>query len=204
MTVPQASADARRRVPLAVGDVVLGALSVVGGVAVVIYAQSMPTVGGLPGPGLFPMIIGWFLVVLGATLAVKAVIAGRRGVAIWDAASRVPGGTAEQAQGDRGTDEGIAPVGNASETSSTVVPVSTAQGGHWSGAAVVLGGIVFYVLAAELLGFPITMFLVLAAVMLVLRSRVVAALLTAAGVTAALYAVFELLLLVQLPDGFLG
>lgn len=204
MTAPHAAPAGRRRAPVAVGDVVLGALSVVGGLAVVIYATGMPTVGGLPGPGLFPMIIGWFFVVLGAVLVLQTVVAARRGGAAPEAGGAAPQETEERATADHGTDEEAVATVQGPGSGSTAAPASTAQGGHWSSAAVVLGGIVFYVLAAELLGFPITMFLVLAAIMLVLRSRVVAAVLTAAGITAGLYAVFELLLLVQLPDGFLG
>lgn len=204
MTAQHAAPARRRRAPVAVGDVVLGALSVVGGLAVVLYARGMPTVGGLPGPGLFPMIIGWFFVVLGAVLVLQAVVAARRGGAAPEAGGAAPPGAQEQVVAGHETDEETAAAVQDPGSGSTAAPASTAQGGHWSSAAVVLGGIVFYVLAAELLGFPITMFLVLAAIMLVLRSRVVAAVLTAAGITAGLYAVFELLLLVQLPDGFLG
>ena len=203
MTAQHAAADARRHAPLAVGDVALGALSVVGGVAVVLHARGMPTMGeGLPGPGLFPMLIGWFFVVLGTALAVKAVVVARHG-----GAGPVAGGTAPAAGGateHRGTGEEPVPAAGEPDSGSTAASASTGRDGHWGNASVVLGGIVFYVLAAEFLGFPITMFLVLAAIMLVLRSRVAAALLTSAGITAGLYAIFELLLLVQLPDGFLG
>lgn len=202
MTQQHVTADRHRRAPVDVGDLVLGALSVVGGLAVVIYANGMPTVGGLPGPGLFPMIIGWFFVVLGAGLVLQTLLAARRGGAAPEAVGAAP--PAEEAAVDSGTEEDTAAAAEGPGSGSTAVPASTEQGGHWSNAVVVLGGIVFYVLAAEFLGFPLTMFLVLAAIMLVLRSRVVVALLTAAGITAGLYAVFELLLLVQLPDGFLG
>ena len=204
MTQQHVTADRHRRAPVDVGDLVLGALSVVGGLAVVIYANGMPTVGGLPGPGLFPMIIGWFFVVLGAGLVLQTLLAARRGGAAPEAGGTAPSGAEERAVVDHGTGEEAAAAVEAPAAGSTAAPASTEQGGHWSNAAVVLGGIVFYVLAAEFLGFPLTMFLVLAAIMLVLRSRVVVALLTAAGITAGLYAVFELLLLVQLPDGFLG
>ncbi|GAA1766242.1 tripartite tricarboxylate transporter TctB family protein [Kocuria aegyptia] len=199
----QAPADARRRAPLAVGDVVLGALSVVGGVAVVLYSRGMPTMGeALHGPGLFPMIIGWFLVVLGAALVVRAVVAGRRGVAVPTRNGSASPGGVEPAPGDRNV--AMEPEVDGPGAEPVAAPALAAQDGHWVNAAVVLGGIIFYVLAAGFLGFPLTMFLVLTAIMLVLRSRVVAALLTAAGITAGLYAVFELLLLVQLPNGFLG
>lgn len=203
MTAQHTAADARPRAPLVVGDVVLGVLSVVGGIAVVLYARGMPTLGeGLPGPGLFPTIIGWFFVLLGAALTAKAVVATRRGGAVSESDGIAP--AAGDAPTERGSADGPAPATGGPGSGSTAAPAPTAQGGHWGNAAVVLGGIVFYVLVAEVLGFAITMFLVLAAIMLVLRSRVVAALLTSACVTAALYAIFELLLLVQLPDGFLG
>jgi putative tricarboxylic transport membrane protein len=204
VTAQHATADSRRRAPVAVGDVVLGALCVLGGLAVVLYARGMPTVGGLPGPGLFPMIIGWFFVVLGTALVLQTVVAARRGGAAHEGDGIAAPAAEEPVVTDHETDEEAVAAVEGPGSGSTAAPASTAQGGHWSNAAVVLGGIVFYVLAAELLGFPITMFLVLAAIMLVLRSRVVAAVLTAAGITACLYAVFELLLLVQLPDGFLG
>lgn len=197
MTAQHTAADARPRASLVVGDVVLGALSVLGGIAVVLYARGMPTLGeGLPGPGLFPTIIGWFFALLGVALTAKAFVAARRGGAVPES-----DGTAPE---ERGSADDPAPATGEPGSGSTAAPVPTAQGGHWGNAAVVLGGIVFYVLVAEVLGFAITMFLVLAAIMLVLRSRVVAALLTSVCVTAALYAIFELLLLVQLPDGFLG
>lgn len=193
MTDPQAELDSAS--PSVLSDIILGSLSAVGGGAIALYSATMPTVAeGLPGPGLFPSIIGWFLVILGCTLTAKAMLRGRRERAA-PAHDGVP-------RGDR------APLTEAAASvpadSGAAVALGTAGEPRWTNAAVVLGGIVFYVLAAELLGFALTMFVVLASIMLVLRSRVTVAILTAVGITAALYVVFELVLLVQLPNGFLG
>lgn len=188
MTVPMTE-TAPRGAP-ATGDVVLGVLSLAAGIAVFLYASGMPTIAeGLPGPGLFPMIIGAFLAVLGAVLALKALLRRRAPgpAGLTDIGRPVP---ADSAAGIEAADSGPG--------------TGAGDGVPWQNAVVVLGGIAFYVAAADVLGFAITMFVVLAAIMLVLRSRVLVAVLTAAGITAALYLVFELVLMVQLPNGFAG
>jgi putative tricarboxylic transport membrane protein len=182
MTVPMTE-TAPRGAP-ATGDVVLGVLSLAAGIAVFLYASGMPTIAeGLPGPGLFPMIIGAFLAVLGAVLALKALLRRRAPgpAGLTDIGEPVP---ADSAAGIEAADSGPG--------------TGAGDGVPWQ------NGIAFYVAAADVLGFAITMFVVLAAIMLVLRSRVLVAVLTAAGITAALYLVFELVLMVQLPNGFAG
>ncbi|MFC7404177.1 tripartite tricarboxylate transporter TctB family protein [Georgenia alba] len=185
---PEHGADGRR--PIARSDLYVGAAAVVGGLAVIPYALSMPEYEGLPGPGLFPAIIGGFAVLFGLALVLKAVLEARRGRAAAAPQQEVP--AEEDATAPEQTEGAVR------------TTLATSERARWLNAGVVLGSIVFYLLVAETLGFLLTMFVILAAIMLVLRSRVVVALVTAACATALLYAVFELGLLVQLPDGLVG
>ena len=74
---------------------------------------------------------------------------------------------------------------------------------RWINGAILLGGILAYVLLAPVLGFPITMALLVIAIVRSLRASWLAAVLT--GVLASLgrWGLFEQVLLVQLPDGLI-
>lgn len=69
--------------------------------------------------------------------------------------------------------------------------------------AIAIGGIVFYILVSEWLGFIPTAFLMVAALMLRLRGHWVSSLAIAAAVTLAVHQIFYGLLLVPLPWGVL-
>jgi putative tricarboxylic transport membrane protein len=69
--------------------------------------------------------------------------------------------------------------------------------------ALVVGGLVFYILVSETLGFIPTAFLLVAAIMVRLRGRWLSSLVLSAAVTLVIYQVFANLLLVPLPLGIL-
>jgi putative tricarboxylic transport membrane protein len=71
-------------------------------------------------------------------------------------------------------------------------------------ALAVLGLVVAYLLLAETLGFPLTMGVLLFLLMWLLGARPLVAVLAAAVTTGFIFVVFEELLLVPLPEGFLG
>src|SRR5690625_7264257 len=61
------------------GNLVIGIASIVAGAVVIPYGASMTYVReGIPGPGLFPMIIGGMLIILGALVILMALILARR------------------------------------------------------------------------------------------------------------------------------
>src|SRR5699024_5740845 len=61
------------------GNLVIGIASIVAGAVVIPYGASMPYVReGIPGPGLFPMIIGGMLIILGALVILTALMSARR------------------------------------------------------------------------------------------------------------------------------
>jgi len=64
-----------------VDDAVLGAILVLFAGAVIAYAQSFPTLGGMEfGPALFPTVIGGGLALCGVALIVQSALRRRRGV----------------------------------------------------------------------------------------------------------------------------
>ena len=67
-----------------------------------------------------------------------------------------------------------------------------------------LGGIVFYIYLSEFLGFQITSFILLFGLMKWLRVSTPRSLVTACGVTLAIYVLFAKILLVALPWGLWG
>lgn len=180
------SEDARR--PVNRTDLVTGVLSVAVGVVVIPHGAGMPDIReGIPGPGLFPMMIGGFLVVLGATLILTTLLR-RRGPEVPDEPAQPP-----SAAGD-------APADGAELVSTD----AGAEGPRrWVNGAVVLAAVLFYAVAASTLGFLITMTVVVAAILLVLRTRWWVAVLTGVVTSLALWGLFEQALLVQLPDGLL-
>ena len=69
--------------------------------------------------------------------------------------------------------------------------------------ALALVGIVFYILAADMLGFVVTAFVLLAVLMLYLRTRVLTALLVSAATTLIVEYTFASLMRIPLPRGLL-
>ncbi len=195
MSVDDTRVTQESRPGLPLSDVIVGAAAVLGGIAVILYALTMPTIGdGKPGPGLFPGVVGGLAALFGLLLVVFAVVKWRRGTPVEAAAVPVASSPDEAPTPAEGADE-----------DAVVVDLELAQTKTraWVNALVVAGSIVFYVVAAPVLGFLVTMFVILLALMMTLGSKWVPALIIAVATTAALYALFELVLLVQLPDGFL-
>lgn len=177
---------------LDVGGLVTGIIAVAVGAAVIPYGAGMPDIReGIPGPGLFPMMIGGLAILFGLLLIASTVISARRRRAL-----------AEEVEAVTGEVPAVADA-SAPEDSGALVETGIGAVGarRWINGAVVFAAIVFYIVAAEPLGFPLTMFVVTAAIMLTLRAKVWVALVTGAGAAVGLWALFELGLLVQLPDG---
>ncbi|MGD8202076.1 tripartite tricarboxylate transporter TctB family protein [Ornithinimicrobium sp. W1679] len=182
------TAEGDRRPPPNRTDLVTGVASLVVGAVVIPYGAGMPDIReGIPGPGLFPMMIGGFLVLLGVALVLTTLL-GRRTASVPEAAS--PG----------------QPVAVGPPTTGPDV-VSTDAGAEgprrWVNGVVVLGAVLFYVAMAETLGFLLTMTVVVSAILLVLRTRWWVSVLTGVITSLALWGMFEQALLVQLPDGLL-
>ena len=75
---------------------------------------------------------------------------------------------------------------------------------HYLGAFVLsIAAVIFYIVAANTLGFLITSFILLSIMFLWLRRRILSSLCIAAGVTAVTYIIFFYLLSVPLPMGIL-
>lgn len=166
---------------------ITGLLSVALGVIVMIYAAGMPEIRpGIPGPGLFPTMIGGFMVLFGIPLAL---LSWFRGKPLVDEDTLLPSEHEESPTQTVGRTEGALASSNRS-------------------AALNAGGfivaIIFYIVAAEFLGFIITMALVTIGLMLLLQVKPLKAIVIGLATTFALWALFEKLLLVQLPNGFLG
>jgi putative tricarboxylic transport membrane protein len=170
------------------GDLVSGALAAAFGLAVLLYVQSFPQLpGGAPGPGLFPGIVGGLLLLLGLVLVFRAVRAARRETSGKEgAATEASDPDADPTQYESLLHESL--------------PARTA----WLNALSVTGAVIFYLLFADVLGFAVTMVLLLVGLMLRLGARPVLAVLASLGTTAFLYVVFEAVLLVPLPHGILG
>lgn len=193
-TPPPAEGPAVTSLPV---NLVIGAAAILLGAAVIPYGASMPYIReGIPGPGLFPMMIGGFLVLFGALVILTSLLARRR--------AKGGGGPPAEA--------GPVAVAAADEADSAAAPeagavMDTDIGSdgprRWINGAVLMGGIVFFVLAAEPLGFPLTMAILVFAIVFSLRARWWVALLTAVLSSVGLWAMFELGLMVQLPDGII-
>ena len=60
-------------------NLLIGVLSVLAGAVVIPYGASMPYIReGIPGPGLFPMMIGGLLILFGVLLPLSTWIGARR------------------------------------------------------------------------------------------------------------------------------
>ena len=215
------------------GNLVIGIASIVAGAVVIPYGASMPYVReGIPGPGLFPMIIGGMLIILGALVILTALMSARRdrihGQQLAAAEAQAPPGepgapsaetdgaatgTAAASDGadPRGDGPGAAVPASADDiTEEEVVThavmdtdIGSDGARRWVNGAILMGSIVFYVLCAPILGFPVTMTVVVTAIVWSLRARWWAAVLTGVLTALGLWAMFEQGLMVQLPDGFI-
>lgn len=238
------------------GNLVIGAISIGVGAAVIPYGASMPYIReGIPGPGLFPMMVGGLLVIFGALVILTSLLSGRRdrlhgeqlaaaeAAAPLPGASAAPGSVAAEGSAERSARAPVDPSGGAelasaesvsSSSTSTASATSAAADGsapavpvdvdnvpadqvasgaimdtdigsdgirRWINGAILMGGIVFYVLFAQTLGFPLTMAIVVTAIVWSLRARWWVAVLTGVLTTLALWSLFEQGLMVQLPDG---
>lgn len=177
----------------------LGSISV--GVIVLIYALTLPTMGdGRPGPGLFPGIISSALILCGLALALRTVVHSRRVTAgqhdSADADEAIPEEpTGDLDSGDAVPDTAVAGMDIERET------VSTRRA--WLNGVVMLASIVGYMVLAEPLGFIITMFLVTLVIMLLLKAKLISALVTSLALSFGMWLIFERGLQVQLPNGLL-
>ncbi|MFC7376508.1 tripartite tricarboxylate transporter TctB family protein [Brachybacterium sp. GCM10030267] len=220
------------------GNVIIGAASVLVGAAVIPYGAAMPYVReGIPGPGLFPMMIGGLLVLFGALLILTSVLTARRERRHRDelaeirsaaaggpstATTAVTGGTAPTGAGGPGADSAADALEDAApetgpqpspdtepeaEPPETVAVMDTDIGSdgarRWINGAILMGGIVGYVLLVETLGFPLTMALLVTAIVWSLRAKWWVAVATGVVTALALWAMFEQGLMVQLPDGII-
>ena len=195
-------------------NLLIGVLSVLAGAVVIPYGASMPYIReGIPGPGLFPMMIGGLLLLFGVLLPLSTWIGARRegrrrhragagggAVAPGDGdgseAFALPGAAVQDADGDT-------PV-EALETAGVMdTDVGSDGARRWINGAILLGGILAYVLLAPVLGFPITMALLVIAIVRSLRASWLAAVLTGVLASLGLWGLFEQVLLVQLPDGLI-
>ena len=197
-------------------NLLIGGLSVLAGAIVIPYGASMPYIReGIPGPGLFPMMIGGLLVLFGVLLPLSTWIGARReghrlrragvdGTASGAEAESsaesdafaLPGAAVQEADGDT-------PV-EALETAGVMdTDVGSDGARRWINGAILLGGILAYVLLAPVLGFQITMALLVIAIVRSLRASWLAAVLTGVLASLGLWGLFEQVLLVQLPDGLI-
>ncbi len=192
-------------------NLLIGGLSVLGGAIVIPYGASMPYIReGVPGPGLFPMMIGGLLILFGALLPLTTWLSERR--------MRAEGSTSAPAGGEIAPAEAdpFALSGAAAPDSDGDVPLEELETAgvmdtdvgsdgarRWINGAILMGGIVAYVLLAPVLGFPITMALLVIAIVRSLRASWLTAVLTGVIAALALWGLFEQVLLVQLPDGLI-
>lgn len=195
----------------------IGAASVVLGAAIIPYGAAMPYIReGIPGPGLFPMMIGGLLILFGLLLPLNtwwARRSARRHAAALsassapDAEATAPEPVVEDPFAITGAAVPTTP-GEASEDSlGTVAVLDTDVGSdgarRWINGAILMGGILAYVLLAPVLGFPLTMALLVVAIVRSLRGSWLTAILTGVLTALALWGLFEQVLLVQLPDGLI-
>ena len=199
------------------GNLVIAAASVVAGAVVIPYGASMPYIReGIPGPGLFPMMIGGLLVLFGVLLALTSMLGARRArrdhaeLAAATAAAGVGTASAAPEEDPLSMASASVPdsVGDTPEDELETVAVMDTDIGsdgarRWINGAILMGGIVFYVLFAQILGFPLTMAILVTAIVWSLRAKWWVAVTTGVLASLGLWAMFELGLMVQLPDGFI-
>ncbi len=185
-TASSPNAPQRSRLRAAASDLIIGGLAVAIGLAVILYSQGMPEIRpGIPGPGLFPTMIGGFLVLFGASQVVLALL----------------GRTA------RPEEPVVVPEDDEPITAETIGTTAGALATSTRSAVInslgFIVAIVFYIVAAKALGFVPTMLIITIGLMLMLRVKWWLAVVIGVATTLSLWALFEKLLLVQLPNGFL-
>lgn len=185
------------------GNLVIAAASVVAGAVVIPYGASMPYIReGIPGPGLFPMMIGGLLILFGVLLVLTSVLAARRERRHRaELAAVAAGGTTGSASASVPETDGDVPATELETVAVLDTDIGSDGARRWINGAVLMGGIVFYVLFAEILGFPLTMAILVTAIVWSLRATWWVALTTGVLASLGLWAMFELALMVQLPDG---
>ena len=195
-------------------NLLIGVLSVLAGAVVIPYGASMPYIReGIPGPGLFPMMIGGLLILFGVLLPLSTWIGARRE---GRRRHRAGAGGGAAAPGDGDGSEAFALPGAAVQDADGDTPVEALETAgvmdtdvgsdgprRWINGAILLGGILAYVLLAPVLGFPITMALLVIAIVRSLRASWLAAVLTGVLASLGLWGLLEQVLLVQLPDGLI-
>ncbi|WP_122938920.1 tripartite tricarboxylate transporter TctB family protein [Brachybacterium sp. EE-P12] len=195
-------------------NLLIGVLSVLAGAVVIPYGASMPYIReGIPGPGLFPMMIGGLLILFGVLLPLSTWIGARRE---GRRRHRAGAGGGAAAPGDGDGSEAFALPGAAVQDADGDTPVEALETAgvmdtdvgsdgprRWINGAILLVGILAYVLLAPVLGFPITMALLVIAIVRSLRASWLAAVLTGVLASLGLWGLFEQVLLVQLPDGLI-
>jgi len=187
------------------GNLVIGAASVAVGAVVIPYGASMPYIReGIPGPGLFPMMIGGLLILFGVLLVLTSVLAARRERRHRaELAAVAAGGTTGSASASVPETDGDVPATELETVAVLDTDIGSDGARRWINGAVLMGGIVFYVLFAEILGFPLTMAILVTAIVWSLRATWWVALTTGVLASLGLWAMFELALMVQLPDGII-
>ena len=209
MTTSDASATATTGA--ARGNLVIGAASVAVGAVVIPYGASMPYIReGIPGPGLFPMMIGGLLILFGVLLVLTSVLAARRErrhraelAAVAAGAGSPEDDSLSLASASVPESDGDVPVSELETVAVLDTDIGSDGARRWINGAVLMGGIVFYVLFAEILGFPLTMAILVTAIVWSLRAKWWLALTTGVLASLGLWSMFELALMVQLPDGFI-
>lgn len=170
------------------GGLVTGLLAVAGGIAVIVYASGMPEIRpGIPGPGLFPTLIGGLMVLFGVPLTLLSWFKAKP---IVDEDDLEPAEVEEP--------------GDVETVGVTEGALATSPRSAAINATAFIAAIVFYIVAAELIGFVLTMSIICIGLMTLLRVKPWKAAVIGLTTAIALWALFEKLLLVQLPDGFLA
>lgn len=220
MTDNNVSASAATRRVQSLPDLVIASLTTVGGIAVIIYASGMPRLStGEIGSGLFPTVIGIGLVLFGAVLTLQSLRPskgdagpleiGDGGVnrdALPSNVLEIEPLAAELLAEDAASGAARGPAKpEADEAPHANVTIADESRSRLLVNALVVGGSVLaYILLADVVGFLPLMFVILLTIQKVLGGSWLSSILVSAGFTAVLYLVFEKLLLVQLPDGFVG
>jgi putative tricarboxylic transport membrane protein len=156
-------------------EIVVGALCVVLGAVVLVHSAGFPTLpGGYPGPGLFPQILATLIALAGLAVAWQGLRLRRR-------------------------------TGRTQPEPDSVEPREQApRATALSNAAAVLLAVPVYMALVERIGFPATMSLINAGLMLKLGVRWAYALPVSVGVGLAVFYLFARVLRVPLPFGPLG
>ena len=142
-------------------DALIGIAVIILGLTVVTHSQTFPRLGNMPGPSLFPTIIGSLLMLIGA----EQVFSGIK--------SRAP--------------------------LVTFLPGFNVKG--ISNVLTAIIGVIFYIYAADKLGFLLTSFCIMFVMMILMKGKLLPSILSAAGATLCAYLIFNKMLSVPLPRG---